>query len=54
MCIKLLQTYTCCDIIILWKIIIDIQYKKRFRHEPNAIVNSFNGMIGSKSLNETD
>ena len=59
MCIKLLQTYTCCDILILilWKIIIDIQNKKkinRFRHEPNAIVNSFNGMIGSKSLNETD
>lgn len=57
MCIKLLQTYTCCDILILWKIIIDIQNKKRinrFRHEPNAIVNSFNGMICSKSLNEAD
>lgn len=26
----------------------------RFRHEPNAIVNSFKGMIGSKSLNEID
>ena len=26
----------------------------RFRHEPNAIANSFNGMIDSKSLNETD
>ena len=56
MCIKLLQTYTCCDILILWKIIIGIQTRRynRFRHEPNAIVNSFNGMIGSKSLNETD
>ena len=28
--------------------------QNRFRHEPNAIANSFNGMIGSKSLNETD
>ena len=26
----------------------------RFRHEPNTIVNSFIGMFGSKSLNETD
>ena len=26
----------------------------RFRHEPNAIVNSFIGMIDSKSLNEID
>ena len=44
MCIKLLQTYTKYNIINI----------NRFRHEPNTIVNSFVGMIGSKSLNETD